>query len=197
MRAMVPTFGIIAQIKFGRVKKTLPMEYSIMEVLNKWSLSYPGRSLGYLTQGVLKFTLNTENSIPKAKGGEDPSQGRVGHQFASMLPTEPWVSSNLLVGSARGLQATFSSIFINATGKPLQCWIQGLCRTPNFSPGMPQGGLHLPQVPPPMLFKIDHKFSLCWSCLVFRTCSQDGSTHLFTHWTVIQHSTPTAHQAPG
>lgn len=126
--------------KLNLVKKTL----SIMEVFNKWSLSYPGKSLGYLTQGVLKFTLNTENLIPKGKGGEDPSQGRVGHQFASMLPTELWVSSNLLVGSARGLQATFSGIFINATGKPLQCWIQGLCRTPNFSPGIPQGGLHLP-----------------------------------------------------
>ena len=152
-----------------------------MEVLNKWSLSYPGKSLGYLIQGVLKFTLNMEKLIPKAKCGDDPSQERIGHQAASMLPTEPWVSSNLLVGSARGLQVTFSSIFINATGKPLQCWIQGPCRTPNFSPGMAQGGLHLLQAPPPTLFKIDHKFSLSRSCLVFRTCSRDGCTHLLTH----------------
>ena len=50
-----------------------------MEVLNKWSLSYPGKSLGYLIQGVLKFTLNMEKLIPKAKCGEDPSQERIGH----------------------------------------------------------------------------------------------------------------------
>ena len=73
MRAMYPPLGLLH--KLNLVKKTL----SIMEVLNKWSLSYPGKSLGYLIQGVLKFTLNMEKLIPKAKCGEDPSQERIGH----------------------------------------------------------------------------------------------------------------------
>lgn len=94
---------------------------------------------------------------------------RVWYRFASMLPTELWVSSNLLAGLARGLQSTFSRIFINGISKPLQCWIQGPCRTPNFSPGMPQGGLPSLQVPPLTLFIIDHKLPICLSCLVLGT----------------------------
>ena len=78
-----------------------------MEVLSKWSLSYPGKSLGCLIQGFLQCALNTENLIPKAEvgagGGALLRSERVWHRFASMLPTELWVSSNLLAGSARGL----------------------------------------------------------------------------------------------
>lgn len=54
-----------------------------MEVLNKWSLSHPGKSLGYLIQGFLQCALNTENLIPKAGVGVG---GRPSEVWEGLVP---------------------------------------------------------------------------------------------------------------
>lgn len=165
-------------------------------MFNKWSLSYPGKSLGYLKYEFLQCVLNTESLIPKVGVAFWGLRG-----FGTNLPPYSPQSCGLCQGSLAHLLSHLpqwkQEAFAMLDSRSLQIskllgWNVSAraCLTPDASThSVPRRKL------------CGHSW-LSWYSFPYASPAQslepgswDGLTQLLTHWTLIQHLPRARHRA--